>query len=568
MAEAAVEDQDPFHCSVCLGPLRDPATIPCGHSYCMSCISGCWDQEDQKGEYSCPQCRETFSPRPVLRKSTMLAELVDKMRKSTQTASPPPPALYAEPGDVECDLCTEIKLKAVKSCLVCLLSLCQTHIEPHYNTPALKKHKLVRARHLQQKICSQHNRLIEVFCRTDQKWICMLCTMDEHKGHDTVPAAAERKEREKEIGKTGTEFQQRIQKREKEQQMIQEAVASYQHSAQEAEQHSEKIFTELLQSIERRRSEVRELIRAQQKAAVKDAEDVLEELEQELAELRRGHAELDKLSSEEDHVHVLQSFKVLKASVSETSPSISLNPDMSFKDLSTSLSALKREVDNLFKQDVMKISTDVARLEIIIHKEPKTREDFLKYSCNMTFDPNTAHSQITLSEGNKRATSGEKQCYPDHPERFTCFPQVLSKQGFCRHAYWEVELDQKNISEVEIAAVYKSIGTLQVVLLELTVPWEDRMEEAQERKRAKYADLVAECRRNGWIARCEPIEVGCRGFAGRSLHRVLGLLGIHGLHRRRATKNILEAAEKASRWLWLRRGEAWRSALPGHKSGN
>ena len=94
------------------------------------------------------------------------------------------------------------------------------------------------------------------------------------------------------------------------------------------------------------------------------------------------------------------------------------------------------------------------------------------------------------------------------------------------------------------------------------------MEEAQERKRAKYADLVADCRRNGWKARCEPIEIGCRGFAGKSLHRVLGLLGICGLHRRRATKNILEAAEKASRWLWLRRGDVWRCALPGHKSGN
>ncbi|XP_039504261.1 uncharacterized protein LOC120460516 [Pimephales promelas] len=115
--------------------------------------------------------------------------------------------------------------------------------------------------------------------------------------------------------------------------------------------------------------------------------------------------------------------------------------------------------------------------------------------------------------------------------------------------------------------VLMSAASKQVVLLELTVPWEERMEEAQERKRAKYADLVAECRRNGWKARCEPVEVGCRGFAGQSLHRVLGLLGICGLHRQRAIKNILEAAEKAARWLWLRRGDAWHRALPGHKSG-
>ena len=112
--------------------------------------------------------------------------------------------------------------------------------------------------------------------------------------------------------------------------------------------------------------------------------------------------------------------------------------------------------------------------------------------------------------------------------------------------------------------VLMSGATKQVVLLELTVPWEDRMEEAQERKRAKYAELVAECRRNGWKARCEPIEVGSRGFAGQSVYRVLRLLGICGLQRRRAIRNILEAAEKASRWLWLKRGDTWRSALPGH----
>ena len=93
--------------------------------------------------------------------------------------------------------------------------------------------------------------------------------------------------------------------------------------------------------------------------------------------------------------------------------------------------------------------------------------------------------------------------------------------------------------------VFMSGASKQVVLLEITAPWGDRIEEAQERKRAKYADLVAECRRNGWKARCKPIEVGSRGFAGKSLHRVLGLLGICGLHRRRAIKNILEASEKA-----------------------
>lgn len=72
-------------------------------------------------------------------------------------------------------------------------------------------------------------------------------------------------------------------------------------------------------------------------------------------------------------------------------------------------------------------------------------------------------------------------------------------------------------------------------LLEITVPWEDQVEEAQERKRVENADLVPQCQRNGWKARSEPIEVACRVFAGQSLQRVLGL-EICGLHRRRAIK--------------------------------
>lgn len=115
--------------------------------------------------------------------------------------------------------------------------------------------------------------------------------------------------------------------------------------------------------------------------------------------------------------------------------------------------------------------------------------------------------------------------------------------------------------------VLTSDSTKQVVLVELTVPWEDRMEEAFERKKAKYLELVEACRGSGWRARCEPIEVGCRGFLSQSVYRAFRLLGIRGLRERRATKNISEAAEKASRWLWIKRGEVWSSALLGHKPG-
>ncbi|XP_026994373.2 E3 ubiquitin/ISG15 ligase TRIM25-like, partial [Tachysurus fulvidraco] len=89
MAEASISvDQDQFSCAVCLDRLNDPVTTPCGHSFCKLCINGCWDQEDVKGIYSCPQCRETYTPRPVLHRNNMLAEVVEKLKKTEQAASP------------------------------------------------------------------------------------------------------------------------------------------------------------------------------------------------------------------------------------------------------------------------------------------------------------------------------------------------------------------------------------------------------------------------------------------------------------------------------------------------
>ncbi|XP_041920594.1 uncharacterized protein LOC121684601 [Alosa sapidissima] len=105
-----------------------------------------------------------------------------------------------------------------------------------------------------------------------------------------------------------------------------------------------------------------------------------------------------------------------------------------------------------------------------------------------------------------------------------------------------------------------SDSTKQLIILELTVPWEERMEEANERKRAKYQELVEECRSQGWRTYCEPLEVGCRGFAGRSLCKVLTMLGLTGEAKRKAIRSATEAAERATRWLWIKRADPWKNA--------
>ncbi len=196
MAEAKISvAEDQFICSICLDLLKDPATIPCGHSYCMNCITDCWNKDDQKRVYSCPQCRQTFSPRPALSKNVMFAEMVEKLQKKKDQMAQS--LSYAGPGDVECDVCTARKRKAIKSCLMCLESYCQTHFECHEESRSSKRHKLTDATgRIQEMICSKHDRLLEAFCRSDQQCICLMCVMDEHKNHETVSAEAERTEKQ------------------------------------------------------------------------------------------------------------------------------------------------------------------------------------------------------------------------------------------------------------------------------------------------------------------------------------------------------------------------------------
>ncbi|XP_048867264.1 tripartite motif-containing protein 16-like [Brienomyrus brachyistius] len=457
MAETSVAvDQNQFSCPICLDLLKDPVAIPCGHSYCMSCIKNCWDEEDCLGVYSCPQCRETFIPRPVLKRNTILAEVVEKLKKTGVQAATPA-AHYAGAGDMECDICTGRKHKAVKSCLVCLASYCETHLQPHYESPAFKKHKLVDpTRHLLDKVCSQHDRPLEVYCRTDQQCICLLCVMDEHRGHDTVSAAAGMTEIQKQMGETQREIQQRIQMREKELQELREAVGSITSSAKSAVEDSERIFTEIIRSIERRRSELTKLIRDQEKAVVSQTEGDMKRLKQDIDELKRRHSELEQLSHTEDHIHVLQRYQSLPVTLEAGfGPRISVSPHCSFENMRKVVSELKDELENVCEKKMAEIHHTVTKDTILPVLVPRTRAEFLHYSCQLTLDPNTANRYLSLSEGNRKVTRGAEQPYPDHPERFDCRSQVLCRESLTGRCYWEAEWSGDG---AWIAVTYKGIG--------------------------------------------------------------------------------------------------------------
>ncbi|XP_042336873.1 tripartite motif-containing protein 16-like [Plectropomus leopardus] len=373
----------------------------------------------------------------------MLAELVEELKKTGLQAAPADHC-YVGPGDVACDVCTGRKMKAFKSCLVCLASYCEQHLQPHYESPAFKKHKLIEASaKLQENICSRHDEVMKIFCRTDQQCICYLCLMDEHKSHDTVSAVAERSEKQKQLNESRQKIQQKIQDREKDVKVLQQEAKDINSSADKAVEDSEKTFTELISLIEKRRSDVKQQLRSQQKTEINRVKELQKKLEDEITELKRKDAELGQLSRTEDDTQFLQSYPSLsKLTESTDSPRPKNHSLWYFKDVMAAVTAVRDKT-----QAILVATWPLATLT--------TRAEFLQYSRQITLDPNTAGTFLVLTEGNRKITYNKENLpYAQHSDRFIHRSQVLGKDGLTGRCYWEVEMSGK----AGVAVAYKSIS--------------------------------------------------------------------------------------------------------------
>ncbi|KAJ8352263.1 hypothetical protein SKAU_G00237390 [Synaphobranchus kaupii] len=124
----------------------------------------------------------------------------------------------------------------------------------------------------------------------------------------------------------------------------------------------------------------------------------------------------------------------------------------------------------------------------------------------------------------------------------------------------EVDLDKKLVFPRDIVAttlrpdmVLWSTTAKLAYVVELTVPWEDGVEEAYERKKNKYSELAIQAAQNGWKTKIFPVEVGCRGFVATSTIVLLKKMGVRGRSLQQAIKSLSNAAEKSSNWLWIKR---------------
>ncbi|XP_034722422.1 zinc finger protein RFP-like [Etheostoma cragini] len=277
---------------------------------------------------------------------------------------------------------------------------------------------------LEGRICTEHDKPLEQFCKTDQ-------SVSDHKPHDVVPLKEEYEGKKAEVENTDDEIQQMIQKRRLKIQEIKHSVDLSEEAADREIAEGVQVFTSLKESAERGLNELINTIKEKQKTTEKQAEAFIKDLEQEISELMKRSTEVEQLSRSEDHPHLLQRVQ----SLNTNHPT----PTKDWTDVSVNPSS--------HEGTVMKA---VAQLEETLTKEMKKLvESELKrvqqYAVDVTLDPDTAHPALILSDDGKQVNAGDvRKNLPDNPERFDYCVFLLGKQSFSSgRFYFEVQVKRK-----------------------------------------------------------------------------------------------------------------------------
>ncbi|CAL8277935.1 unnamed protein product [Gadus morhua 'NCC'] len=423
MASANIWSEENFSCSICLDVFNNPVSTACGHNFCRTCITKFWDEQVQ---YKCPVCNKLFDTRPDLQINTFLSELAAQFRTSVRVKQQP----GVEPAEVPCDVCTGTQLKASKSCLVCLISYCQTHLEPHQRVAGLKKHRLVEPMdRLEDRMCKKHIRLLELFCQTEQVCVCQFCTETDHKSHPVVPLKEEYEVKMAQLGKIEAEVPQMIQERKLKIKKINDTVEMSKKDADREIADGGQVFTALISCVEKCREDFNQTVKEKLKSTEKQAEDLIKELEQEMQDLTNSSSELKPILHMEDHLHFLQAFRSLKdPRPTRDWVTVEVRPP-------SYLGTLGRSLDQLEETMNMEMK--------------KLRDAELKrvqqYEVDVTLDPDTAHHLLILSEDGKQVHHEDvRKDLPYNPKRFTQYIHVLTRQSFSSgRSYFEVQVKDK-----------------------------------------------------------------------------------------------------------------------------
>lgn len=443
----SVLSEEQFLCPICLDMFTQPVSTPCGHNFCMSCITCYWQTSLV---CQCPVCKEKFERRPHLKVNTFISELASQFTLLQVTDAQVcswEQRMENSSGVVLCDICTDTQQEAVRSCLECLTSYCDVHLEPHRRAAGLKRHTLVEPlADLEARMCKEHNRLLRMFCRKDKVLLCDVCSSLRHLNHNVVPVQQAYKEMKDALEDTDAKAQQMIQER-------QEKVQAMRRSVQQSKRDTEAVIAQstedlavLVAEIQKSQAELVKVMEEKQNTAEEQVDGFIRCMERDVSHLQAARRKLRELEQRKDQLGFLQEFP--KCVLPQT----------------TDLSSLSFQRHVRMHHIHMCLSSSVSQLQVLLNNINTQMKKFCgsedasdgatlmymqQHEVNVVLDPCTAHPMLVVSENRKEVRynvgSGLWANQNLSPNTFTEHLAVLGAHGFasCRF-YFEVFVGGKN----------------------------------------------------------------------------------------------------------------------------
>ncbi|XP_053545725.1 E3 ubiquitin/ISG15 ligase TRIM25-like [Bombina bombina] len=413
---ASADMRKELTCPICVSIYTDPVTLTCGHNFCLSCINRTWDNQDE-GEYSCPECQLRFSKRPELKRNLRMHNI----SKTFQLTGP------VNDTGIFCTYCIHSPVPATKSCLMRDASLCDAHLSVHSKSGEHVLTEPTTSWGITK--CAKHKKLLKYYCTEDAACICESCKLSgEHRGHD-VELLNEASEKKKEKLKAVLQkLTTKIEKTENRVQSLQEHRRRVQEKAAGGTERLTTQIRDIMEQLKDLEKRVLSEITRQQDQALTTISKVIQQLEK----------EKDKLTRKMCHIEDLDDFCGAEKGDNE----VTQRGD--------------KQVPAGGDLDEVLISVTLYRGLADIVTDVK-RGMYMHVPSDILLDIKTAHNNIILSGDLKTASYTDiNQPRLEKAKRFTVYPQVLSTKSFSsgRH-YWEVQISESG--DLYIGVCYTSM---------------------------------------------------------------------------------------------------------------
>ncbi|KAM5181256.1 E3 ubiquitin/ISG15 ligase TRIM25-like [Mantella aurantiaca] len=423
MASAGLTGE--LKCSICLSIYTNPVMLPCGHNFCENCIDEALAVQRRSGIYTCPECREQFTWRPVLQKNLKLANIVECYLSSCQSPNG---------EEIFCTYCIASQVPAIKTCIHCEASLCCLHLNKHNQT---SNHILIDPTpSLEHYKCPDHNELIKYFCLQDSSLLCTKCTLNaKHKGHDLeLLSEAGDKKRLRLSG-----FEKKLTVIMEENENLRSKIEDYKESMLEKtgilKNQVEDLFDGIREELNTLENKVLTEINQQEKVVYESCSREIQRINAELSALFERKNQIQQTRKIEDHL------TLLKQEVFDTD-----------------VKPVRVYVDKL--EEEMITVTTMSALYTLMEVISSVKEDCgfcIEDSSDLILNVNTADPKIALSYDLKEAWDScyKQKVRPHLPERFYSQQVLSTKRITSGKHYWEIKVSEDG--DWSIGVTYNSV---------------------------------------------------------------------------------------------------------------